>query len=233
MMNVDEVITTHTNTNLRKDGRKDKDMQEIFIQKEAKTDSTSSVYVETNHLKMLVSLNGPIYQTQISKTKSDDASKMNVKVNIIIPSYYNNMNHSCNKNTIETQLEDLFSRNIFVEKYARTKLIINVEIFEFSCDILPYATMAITLALNDANIEQKGLITCSNVIYKNDMIIVDPTYEEEKNSEFKLTFGSIIDLQENNLFLQNGYLEEPEFKKVVGTAIKMCEAYQHFLISKM
>jgi ribonuclease PH len=230
-MSVD-VITLNTATS-RKDHRANSQMQEIFIQKGAKRDSTSSVYLETNHLKLMCSINGPIYQANISKAKSEDASKMNVTVKVSIPSYYSDKSIQNVKNTLEMQLEDLFTRNIFIEKYARTKLVINVEVFEFSCDITPFAVMAITLALNEANIEQKGLITCANVLYKNNEVIVDPTHDEEISSDLKLTFGCIMDLQENNLFIQNGSIEEVEFKKVVGTAIKMCEAYQNFLISKM
>ncbi len=218
----------------RKDGRGMKEMQEIFIQKGAKRDSTSSVYLETNHLKMMISINGPIYQSTIPKSKGDDAGKMSVMFKIQIPSYYNDVNLPFNKNWIETQLEELFTKNIFIEKYARTKLTINVEVFEFSCDFLPFAVMGVTLALNDANIEQKGLITCANIICnKMDSIIVDPTFDEEAQAVFKLTFASTMDFQENNLFVQRGVIEESEFKKVIGTAIKMCEAYQNFLISKL
>ena len=61
----------------------------------------------------------------------------------------------------------------------------------------------------------------------------DNLSEEEQNAEFKLTFGCLSDLQENNLFLQSGWLEETDFKKAVGTCIKICEAYQNFLVSKV
>jgi ribonuclease PH len=226
----------HLENLTRKDGRRYNDMQEIFLQKGIKKDCTSSVYLETNHLKMISTINGPIYQTNIAKSKTDEAGKMNVIVNVFIPSYYSDMKINCNKNTIELQLEELFTKNIFVEKYARTKLVINIEIFEFNCDILPFAIMATTLALCYANIEQKGIISCANVIYIADgnKIISDPTFEEEEYSNSKITFGCIIDLQENNLFIQNGSIEdENEYKRALGTAIKMCEAYQNFLISKL
>ena len=175
------LIDEDNNTDIkRKDGRANSEMQQILIQKGAKRDCTSSVYIETNHLKILISINGPLYLSTISKSKTDDASKMNLSVKLQIPSYYSDTNLPLNKNSIETRLEDLFTRNIFLEKYARTKLVINVEVFEFSCDILPFAIMGITLALNDANIEQKGLITCANIIYNKEKIIVDPTFEEER-----------------------------------------------------
>jgi len=217
----------------RKDGRNNQDLQEIYLEKGVKRDCISSIYLETNHLKMICSIKGIINQTQIGKSKADDAGNMDVVVNILIPSYYNDGKIPFNKISLELQLEELFSKNIFIEKYPRTKLAINLEIFEFSCNILPFAAMAMTLALNDANIEQKGLITCANLILTGSTVIVDPTYEEEKTADAKIIFGCNVDLQENNLLIQNGYLEETDYKKLIGTAIKICEAYNKLLISKL
>ena len=84
-------------TKLRKDSRAMLDMQEIFIQKGAKTDSITSLYLETTHLKLLCSINGPIYLSTISKAKSDDANKMNVNVNLVFPSY---LDSAPNKNSL-------------------------------------------------------------------------------------------------------------------------------------
>jgi ribonuclease PH len=226
-MNVDSELKSNK---LRKDSRTNLDMQEIFIRKGATTDSNTSLYLETTHLKMLCSINGPIYISTISKAKSDDANKMNVNVNLVFPSYLDSLP---NKNSLEMLLEDLFSQNILVEKYPRTKLNIKVEVFEYNCNILPFAVMAVSLGLAYANIEQKGLSTCSNIIVKNGEIFVDPTTDEENEAEFKLNFGSLVDFQENNIFIQSGNIETNLFKKVIGTAIKMCEAYQKFLISKI
>lgn len=217
----------------RKDKRTNLQMQEIFIKKGVKFNSSSSIYLETNHIKLLCSVQGPIYLSTVSKNKSDDASKMNLNVKVSIPSYYNGQEIASKKNSLEIQLEELFSKNVFLDKYPRTKLLVNIEVFEFSCEILPYAIMATTLALNDANIEQKGLITCAHIIIKENQLIVDPTNEEERNAEFKLIFGCVSDLQENNLFIQNGWTEEKEFKSAVGTCIKICEAYQKFMIAKL
>ncbi len=217
----------------RKDGRGNTDLQEIFLQKGVKKDTASSVYLETSHIKMTCSINGPIFQTSSYKSKSEDTGRMDVNVNVLIPSYYSDNDNVANKNSLELKLEELFSKNIFTEKYPRTKLFINIEVFEFSCEILPFATMAITVALNDANIEQKGLIACAGLILCGNDIIVDPTYEEEKKADAKITFGCIMDLQENTLLIQSGMIEEDCYKRMIGTAIKMCDAYNNFLIAKL
>lgn len=215
--------------NLRLDGRKNFDSQEIFIQKAVNKNCTSSIYIETTHLKLLCSLIGPVYMSSGTK-KGEDMNKMNVKVNINIPSY---LNIGINKNSTELQLESLISQNIIAEKYFKTRIQINLDIYECNCDILPYAVMAVSLALNDANIEQKGIITCTKLVVNEGSIIVDPTISEEKQSELKLTFGCIVDLQENNLFIQQGTVDDDTFKKVIGSAINICEKYQNYLINKM
>jgi ribonuclease PH len=138
---------------------------------------------------------------------------MNIKVSVNFPTYYEN-NYDTIKNNLESKLEDLFFHNILTDRYLKTKLEINIDVFEFNSDITPYAIMATTLALSYANIEQKGILTACNVICKENNIIVDPTNDEESLSEYKLVFGSIVDLQENNLFIQTGRVDEENMKKV-------------------
>jgi ribonuclease PH len=188
-------------------------MLTIVIQKGVKLNCTSSIYLETTHLKLMCYINGPIYLSASSKGKIDESNSMNIKVNINFPSYYET-NFENLKNSLESKLEDLFFHNIITERYLKTKLEINIDIFEFNSDITPYAVMATTLALTSANIEQKGILTACNVITVNNNILIDPTFDEEKLADYKLVFGSIVDLQENNLFLQTGRTDEDSLKKV-------------------
>jgi ribonuclease PH len=169
---------------------------------------------------MMCYIDGPIYLTGMMKSKNEDNVKMNITVKINFPSYYENdtdkiSNQNNYKNTLESQLEDLFIHNIITERYSRTKLNINLDIYEFNCDIISYAVMAISFALTAASVEQKGILTCANIITVGDNIIVDPTFKEEKLADFKLVFGCIVDLQENNLFLQNGSIDDNLLKKVI------------------
>jgi ribonuclease PH len=158
-------------------------------------------------------INGPIYLSASSKGKIDESTTMNIKVNINFPSYYEG-NYDSQKNSLESRLEDLFFHNILVDRYLKTKLEVNIDILEFSIDIMPYAIMATTLALTDASIEQKGVLTSCNVVLVNGEVVVDPTSTEELSADYKLIFGSIVDLQENNLYIQTGRTDEESMKKV-------------------
>lgn len=164
---------------------------------------------------MLCYVNGPIYLTGYARAKNDDG-KMDLEVSVNYPSYYetNSLNIKSSKNTLESQISDLFIHNIIIDKYARTKVQIVIDVYEASVDITSFAVMATSLALTLANIEQKGIITCANIVTIGDTIIVDPLLDEEQRADFKFVFGSIVDLQENNLFLQFGFISEDLFKKV-------------------
>ena len=102
------------------------------------------------------------------KTDNNSAN-MQLKVNVKFPTYYTDTMSKSEADIIKMNLEsllyNLYSQTILTEKYAKTILDINVEIIEYNCNITNFSVMAITLALNYANIEQKGLISCSNIVF--------------------------------------------------------------------
>lgn len=91
---------------------------------------------------------------------------MQLKVIVKFPTYMvdNKQESEMNKLNLETILFNLFSKTILVEKYSKTIIEITVDIVEYACDVTNYSIMAVTYALNNANIEQKGLVTCSNIV---------------------------------------------------------------------
>lgn len=179
---------------------------------------TSSVYVETTHLKLLCSIDGPIFLTGIQSRKQD-LSTLIIEVKINFPSYLNSnplvKNYISEKNSLENYIENLFQNIILNERYSRNKIVININVLEINCDLIPFAVMGISLALNEANVEQKALCTAANVIRKNNQLIIDPTLEEESNADFKLLWGCLFDLEENTLFIQKGSCDEDDLKTVL------------------
>ena len=55
----------------------------------------------------------------------------------------------------------------------------------------------------------------NNKVIINDQLLADPTFQEEKLADFKLTFGAAIDLQENNVFIQKGNVSDEKLKYVI------------------
>ena len=142
----------------------------ILIKKDIKANCTQSVYLETKNLKLICSINGPQY---ITNAIIEDY-KMNVNVKIKIPEYFKEKVNS-NIEFMENQIKSILDGHLLLLKYQRTKLDVNLEVFEYNNDFLPYALMAISLCCNYANIEQKGILTsCSILVNSKGEIITEP-----------------------------------------------------------
>ena len=202
----------------------------ILIKKDIKANCTQSVYLETKNLKLICSINGPQY---ITNAIIEDY-KMNVNVKIKIPEYFKEKINS-NIEFMENQIKSILDGHLLLLKYQRTKLDVNLEVFEYNNDFLPYALMAISLCCNYANIEQKGILTsCSILVNSKGEIITEPSLNEEKEkNSIKFILGYNILLKENVLFIQRGKCSEDILKKVLAISIKICETYQNFLIKQL
>ena len=202
----------------------------ILIKKDIKANCTQSVYLETKNLKLICSINGPQY---ITNAIIDDF-KMSVNVKIKIPEYFKEKVNN-NIEFMENQIKSILDGHLLLLKYQRTKLDVNLEVFEYNNDFLPYALMAISLCCNYANIEQKGILTsCSILVNNKGEIITEPSLNEEKEkNSIKFIVGYNILLKENVLFIQRGKCSEDILKKVLAISIKICETYQNFLIKQL
>ena len=202
----------------------------ILIKKDIKANCTQSVYLETKNLKLICSINGPQY---ITNAIIDDF-KMSVNVKIKIPEYFKEKVNS-NIEFMENQIKSILDGHLLLLKYQRTKLDVNLEVFEYNNDFLPYALMAISLCCNYGNIEQKGILTsCSILVNSKGEIITEPSLNEEKEkNSIKFILGYNILLKENVLFIQRGKCSEDILKKVLAISIKICETYQNFLIKQL
>ena len=202
----------------------------ILIKKDIKANCTQSVYLETKNLKLICSINGPQY---ITNAIIDDF-KMSVNVKTKIPEYFKEKVNN-NIEFMENQIKSILDGHLLLLKYQRTKLDVNLEVFEYNNDFLPYALMAISLCCNYANIEQKGILTsCSILVNSKGEIITEPSLNEEKEkNSIKFILGYNILLKENVLFIQRGKCSEDILKKVLAISIKICETYQNFLIKQL
>ena len=153
----------------------------LIVKKDVKKNCTASVYLESENIKILCYLNGPFFS---SNNQINNNFNVILDIKIKIPSYIENALVK-NTNDYEINIENILKKHILTEKYPRTKMEIFFEIFEFNINYLPFCLMAVSLCLNYAGVEQKGLLTSCNLLMKNDKIEVNPILNEnnEKNNE--------------------------------------------------
>ena len=203
----------------------------LLISKNIKPNCTYSIYLETPKLKLLCYLNGPYYSTNMNFTEN----KMSLNIKIKIPSYINDFRLKRDIQITENKIKNILIKHLLIEKFPRTKLDIIIEIYEINCDYFPYALMATSICCNYANIEQRGILSsCTLMLDNKGNIINEPELSQIYNDKLtKFTIAYNIPLQETIAFFQDGYCEDETLKKIIATSMKICDAYNSFLLHKI
>ena len=202
----------------------------LLIYKNIRPYCTYSIYLETPKLKLLCYLNGPYYSTNMNFTEN----KMSINLKIKLPSYINNTFLKRDIQITEDKITKILMKHLLVEKFPRTKLDIIIEIYEINCDYFPYALMAASICCNYANIEQRGILSsCTLILDENKNIISEPDLNQIYNDNVtKFTIAYNIPLQETIAFFQDGFCDDETLKKIIATSMKICDAYNGFILNK-
>ena len=203
----------------------------LLIYKNIRPYCTYSIYLETPKLKLLCYLNGPYYSTNMNFTEN----KMSINLKIKLPSYINNNFLKRDIQITEDKITKILMKHLLVEKFPRTKLDIIIEIYEINCDYFPYALMAASICCNYANIEQRGILSsCTLILDENKNIISEPDLNQIYNDNVtKFTIAYNIPLQETIAFFQDGFCDDETLKKIIATSMKICDAYNGFILNKI
>lgn len=164
---------------------------------------------------------------------------MKIAVTINFPKYMKNK-EDFESAGIESKVLRIIKNNLFVDRHKKSLLKIKFDILEMSTEILHYCILSSSLAITNLGIEQKGILTCSNVVINaNDILIVDPPLSDELGCKSKFQLACLVDTEEVVSFIQSGSIhEEPEikeqlannkFKDVISLSIQICKAYKNYL----
>jgi len=203
----------------------------LLISKNIRPNCNYSIYIETPKIKLLCYLNGPYYSTNMNITES----KMLINLKIKIPSYINNPFLERDIQNKESKLKNILQKHLLIAKYPRSKLDIVIEIYEINCDYFPYALMATSICCNYANIEQRGILSsCTLLLNDKNEIIIEPEFDKIYDDKYtKFTIAYNISMQETISFFQDGTCNDESLKKIIATSMKICDAYNRFILNKI
>ena len=203
----------------------------LLISKNIRPNCNYSIYIETPKIKLLCYLNGPYYSTNMNITES----KMLINLKIKIPSHTNNPFLERDIQNKESKLKNILQKHLLIAKYPRSKLDIVIEIYEINCDYFPYALMATSICCNYANIEQRGILSsCTLLLNDKNEIIIEPEFDKIYDDKYTIfTIAYNISMQETISFFQDGTCNDESLKKIIATSMKICDAYNRFILNKI
>lgn len=128
----------------------------------------------------------------------------------------------------------IIKNNIFTENHKKSEINIKFDILEYNCNFTHYCILISSYALMHLGIEQKGILTSSNIVINNEgKFTIDPNFEEENNSKIKIQLACLVDTQEVTSFIQKGSIIEDNnnkiFNQAVALSIQVCKEYKNYI----
>ena len=111
---------------------------------------------------------------------------------------------------IEQLLHSALLPSLNLKLYPKYVLNLSLTILQDDGNVLSACCVASTLALADAQIELYDLVTCCQVVWSDDKLLVDPTTTESSLADASLTLAMLPSWKEVTLWQQSGFLNEGE-----------------------
>ncbi|MEM2954355.1 MAG: exosome complex exonuclease Rrp41 [Candidatus Nanoarchaeia archaeon] len=124
---------------------------------------------------------------------------------------------------ISKVMRDALAPAIFLEKYPRTKIDVYVEVTSASAGTRTAAINAAAVALADAGIEMRDLVTAIACGKADGKIVLDLNEAEDNYGEADLPIAIMPRLKKVTLLQMDGSLTKAEIEKMLSLAMSACE----------
>lgn len=212
---------------LRLDGRKIDQIRDIKIEIGILNRADGSCYLEFGNNKIMAAVYGP---REVHPRHQQKATKAIVryKYNMASFSVEDRKRPGPDRRSIEVSKvsREAFEKEIFTELYPKSAIDIFVEILQADAGTRTAAINAASLALADAGIPMRGLISSCAVGKVDDTLILDLNKDEDNYGQADMPIAMSTD-GKITLLQMDGHLTQEEFKKGLEMAQQGCrEIYE-------
>lgn len=209
----------------RLDGRKVDELRPIKIQVGVIPRADGSAYLEWGQNKVLVSVHGP---KEALPKHIADPHKAIVRYTYRMATFSvpDRKNPKPGRREIEISKVsgEALERAIFLERFPNTAIDVFVEILDSNAGTRIAGLTAASVALADAGIPMRDLVSGCSVGKAGGNILVDLTKEEEDAPDaVDIPFAILPSTEEIVLLQLDGILNPDEWKKASGLAIAACK----------
>lgn len=214
----------------RPDGRDSTQMRQLFVQCGVISQAKGSAYIEMNQTKVICAVYGP----REVQRREDFSLKGQLTCDFRFatfarPQRGQHMQDNQERDLSVQMLESL-EPAVCLHKYPKAQINIFVTVLQHDGSALSAAILCASLALASAGVEMYDLVIASSAAVINNMMLVDPTAQEEKavlkahggKSCGLVTLAFLPSISQVSAITSDGGLHFDTVNKCVQTCIENC-----------
>lgn len=209
---------------IRKDGRNYNSLRNMKMKVGLLNNADGSAYVECGNNKILVGVFGP-KELYSKKHAKPDGAVLRCKYNMAPFSVKERKRPGPDRRSTEISklISEAITPSIFLEKYPRSSIDISIEVLEAEGGTRCLGIVGASLALADAEIPMRDLISACAVGKVDGEIVVDLSEEEDQTGQADMPVAIMPRTGDITFLQMDGNLTVPEFEEALKLAYDGCD----------
>ena len=209
---------------IRSDGRKVDETRKVTIKAGVLKNANGSAYIEFGANKILAGVFGPrdVHPKHLANT---DTGIIRCRYHMSPFSVTERKSPAPSRREIEIGkvIKEALQPALILDKFPRTSVDVFIEVLQADGGSRCAALAAASVALADAGIPMRDMVSACAAGKVADTIILDVNNEEDQSGQADMPVGYMPNLDKITLIQLDGVLTPDEYKKCVETAIVGCK----------
>ncbi len=207
----------------RADGRSDDEIRPIRLYAGVLNNAHGSAYIEWGKNKIMVGVYGPRKPARQDDLRADKAL-VRCTYNMAPFSVSGRKRPGRDRRSLEISkvLSEALTNAVLVERFPRTVIEVNVEVLEADAGTRCAALTAASVALAEAGIQMRDLVSACAVGVVDGRIVLDPSVEEDNFGDGDMPMGILPSSGEIVLLQMDGALDPDQFESALDLGVEAC-----------
>ncbi|KAL0210704.1 hypothetical protein RCL1_005140 [Eukaryota sp. TZLM3-RCL] len=211
-------------TGLRSDGRRPKEVRQIFFEINKVPKADGSCYYRHGQTELLVSVFGP---QEALRRKDVIHDTVSVRVEFgqsLFASGDKRERRRTDRFSVETasRIKSIVEQQVISSRYPKSEIVVSIQLLQSDGSILPCAINATILALIDAGISMTDFVVATSVGLVNKDILVDLTQTEENGPCNSLVLALAVNDDQCSLLFSSSRIPVDVFPVLYNEAAEVC-----------
>ncbi|PAV06800.1 exosome complex exonuclease Rrp41 [Methanosphaera cuniculi] len=209
---------------IREDGRSPTTFRNMKMKVGILNNADGSAYIECGGNKILVGVYGP-RELHSKKHSKPDGAVLRCKYNMAPFSVVERKRPGNDRRSTEISklISEAITPCVFLEKYPRSSIDISIEVLEAEGGTRCLGIVGASLALADAEIPMRDLISACAVGKVDDTIVLDLSEKEDQTGNADIPVAIMPRTGEITFLQMDGNLTQDEFNEALNLAYAGCE----------